>query len=271
MIELFDTHIHLDRLPQDGLATELGRARSLGISSFLVPGITPSAWNALTALAGQHAGLFLAPGLHPLAADSWSAEVAERLTQLLDHPAVVAIGEIGLDSKIPVLMAQQENVFRAQLRIAVAAGLPLLLHCRGPLTRCLQIFQEEGGANVGGILHAFSGSLELAKMALQLNLILGFGGVITWPEARRGPETLRSLPTTAYVLESDAPDQSPEPHRHERNRPLWLELIATRCAELRNCSRAEVAAQTTANARRILRLDAQHNLPTPRIDADDFS
>lgn len=262
MIELFDTHIHLDRLPQDGLTAELGRARSLGISSFLIPGITPSGWDDLTELAGQQAGLFLAPGLHPLAAETWSAEVAERLTLLLAHPAVVAIGEIGLDSKIPVPMAQQESLFRAQLRIAVAAGLPLLLHCRGPLTRCLQIFQEEGGPGVGGILHAFSGSLELARMALRLNLTLGFGGAVTWPEARRGPEALRSLPTTAYVLESDAPDQSPEPHRHERNRPLWLDLVATRCAELRNCSRAEVAAQTTANARRVLRLDERPPTPT---------
>jgi TatD DNase family protein len=254
VIELFDTHIHLDRLPRAGLANELGQARRLGITSFLLPGITPSGWDDLTTLAEEHAGLFLAPGLHPLAAESWSPEVAERLKLLLTRPAVVAIGEIGLDDKISVPMAQQEIVFRAQLRIAVAAGLPLLLHCRGTLARCLQIFQEEKGSDVGGILHAFSGSRELAEVALRLNLALGFGGVITWPEARRAPEALRALPATAFVLESDAPDQSPEPHRRERNRPLWLDLIATRCAELRNCPRAEVAAQTTANARRILRL-----------------
>ena len=255
MVELFDTHIHLDRLPPAELADELGRARSLGITSFLVPGITPSGWDNLTALAEQHVGLFLAPGLHPLAAGSWSPEVAERLAQLLVHPALVALGEIGLDNKISVSMAQQEDVFRAQLRLAVAADLPLLLHCRGPLARCLQIFREEQGPKVGGILHAYSGSLELARVALRLNLVLGFGGVITWPEARRAPEVLRALPATAFVLESDAPDQSPAPHRQERNRPLWLDLIATHCAELRHCSRAEVAAQTSANARRILRLD----------------
>jgi len=269
MIELFDTHIHLDRLPRDGLGAELGRARSLGISSFLVPGITLSGWDDLTALAKQHAGLFLAPGLHPLAAESWSPEAAERLQQLLSQPAVVAIGEIGLDDKIPVPMAQQEIVFRAQLRIAVAAGLPLLLHCRGPLARCLQIFQEEQGPGVGGILHAFSGSLDLAKIALRHNLLLGFSGGITRPEARRAPEVLRALPATTFVLESDAPDQSPEPHRHERNRPVWLTLIATRCAELRHCSEAEVAAQTTANARRLLRLDQRQQLPL-RINSDEF-
>lgn len=265
MIELFDTHIHLDRLPQDDLAAELGRARKLGISSFLVPGITPSAWDRLTTLAGLHAGLFLAPGLHPLAAEAWSPAVGDRLRQLLPHPAVVAIGEIGLDDKIAVPMAQQEIAFRAQLRIAVAAGLPLLLHCRGPLTRCLQIFHEEQGPNVGGILHAFSGSLEMARIALRHNLVLGFGGGITWPEARRAPEALCALPATAFVLESDAPDQSPEPHRRERNRPQWLALIAMRCAELRQCSRAEVAKQTTANARRILHLDKRQQ-PTPAKD-----
>jgi TatD DNase family protein len=254
MVELFDTHIHLDRLPQDDLADELGRARSLGITSFLIPGINPCGWDELTALSELHTGLFLAPGLHPLAAESWTPGSEERLKCLLAHPAVIAIGEIGLDSKIPVPMVLQETIFRAQLRIAVAAGLPLLLHCRGTLLRCLQIFQEEQGAAVGGILHAFSGSLEVARAAIRLNLVLGFGGAITWPEARRAPEVLSALPATAFVLESDAPDQSPEPHRHERNRPMWLDLIAVRCAELRHCSREEVAAQTTANARRILRL-----------------
>ncbi|MDZ4185941.1 MAG: TatD family hydrolase [Desulfuromonadales bacterium] len=254
MVELFDTHIHLDRLPGDDLANEIEQARQQGIYSFLIPGIAPANWDTLTNLAGEHAGLFLAPGVHPLAAESWSPQVEERLVQLLAHPAVVAIGEIGLDSKLPVPLGLQEQVCRAQLRLSVAAGRPVLLHCRGLLTRCLEIFQEEQGPRVGGILHAFSGSVEVAKVALRLNLSLGFGGGITWPEARRAPEVLRTLPATAFVLESDAPDQSPEPYRHERNRPQWLTLTARRCAELRQCSLEEVAAQTTTNARRILNL-----------------
>lgn len=256
MIELFDTHIHLDCLPTDHLTSEVEQARQQGIHSFLIPGIAPSNWDRLTDLAGKHTGVLLAPGVHPLAAASWSAQVEERLVQLLAHPAVVAIGEIGLDSKLPVPMRLQEQVFRVQLRLAVAAGRPLLLHCRGLLARCLEIFQEEQGPRVGGILHAFSGSVEMAKVALRLNLALGFGGGLTWPEARRAPEVLRTLPATAFVLESDAPDQSPEPHRHERNRPQWLTLIARRCAELRRCSLEEVAAQTTTNARRITNLSS---------------
>ncbi|MBE0503862.1 MAG: TatD family hydrolase [Desulfuromonadales bacterium] len=257
MLELFDTHIHLDRLPTTDLASEFEQAREQGISSFLIPGIVPSNWDCLTALAAEYTGVFLAPGVHPLAAASWSPQVEERLLQLLAHPAVVAIGEIGLDRKLATPLELQEQVFRAQLRLAVAAGRPLLLHCRGLLARSLEIFQEEQGGRVGGILHAFSGSVEMAKMALRLNLALGFGGGITWPEARRAPEVLRSLPATAFVLESDAPDQSPAPYRHERNRPQWLALIARRCAELRQCSLEEVATQTTTNARRIL------NLPSP--------
>lgn len=271
MIELFDTHIHLDRLPRESLADELGQARRLGISYFLVPGITPTGWDDMTMLAEQHAGLFLAPGLHPLAAKSWSPEVAKRLSLLLDHPAVVALGEIGLDDKCGVPMEQQETAFRGELRLAVAAGLPLLLHCRGPLLRCLQIFKEEQGPSVGGILHAFSGSLDMARVALHLNLALGFGGGITWPGARRAPEALCALPATAFVLESDAPDQSPEPHRRECNRPLWLALTATRCAELRNSPREELVAQTTANARRILRLDELQPSPLPKDNSDDFT
>lgn len=254
MIELFDTHIHLDRLPTDDLASEIGQAQQQGIHSFLIPGIAPSNWDRLTEIARQHAGIFLAPGVHPLAAESWSAQVEARLVQLLAHPAVVAIGEIGLDNKLPVPPELQEKIFRAQLRLAVAAGRPLLLHCRGPLARCLEIFLEEQGPRVGGILHAFSGSVEMARVALRLNLSLGVGGAITWPGARRAPDMLRALPATAFVLESDAPDQSPEPHRHEHNRPLWLALIARRCAELSHCSLEEIASQTTTNARRILNL-----------------
>lgn len=261
MVELFDTHIHLDRLPAENLASEIEQARQQGITSFLIPGITPSSWDTLTTLAGQHAGIFLAPGVHPLAAEFWSPQVEERLLQLLAHPAVVAIGEIGLDSKLPVPQGLQEQVFRAQLRLSVAAGRPVLIHCRGLLGRCLKIFQEEQGPRVGGILHAFSGSVEMAQVALRLNLAFGFGGGITWPEARRAPELLRALPATAFVLESDAPDQSPEPYRHQRNRPLWLALIARRCAELRHCSLEEVRAQTTTNARRILNLASPLNCP----------
>jgi TatD DNase family protein len=258
MIELFDTHIHLDRLPTADLASEFEQARQQGITSFLIPGIAPLHWDNLTALAGEHAGVFLAPGVHPLAAEFWSPQVEERLVQLLAHPTVVAIGEIGLDRKVTVSQERQEEVFRAQLRLAVAAGKPILLHCRGLLARSLEIFQEEQGERVGGILHAFSGSVEMAKVALRLNLSLGFGGGITWPEARRAPEVLRTLPATAIVLESDAPDQSPEPHRHERNRPQWLALIAKRCAELRQCSLEDVAAQTTKNARRIFNLPSMN-------------
>lgn len=255
MNELFDTHIHLDRLPQTELSAELEQARSVGISSFLIPGIHPSGWEYLIELAAEYPGVFLAPGIHPQAAESWSSTVEARLHKLIADPAVIAIGEIGLDTGIPVPMNLQEHIFRQQLQIAGAARLPVILHSRGALSRCLQIFKEERGPAVGGILHAFSGSREIAKEALRLNLILGFGGGITWPEARRAPEVLRSLPATAFVLESDAPDQSPEPHRRERNRPQWLELITTCCAGLRHCDRAELAALTTTNARRVLGLD----------------
>lgn len=261
MTELFDTHIHLDLLPRTGLKAELIQAQALGIRSFLVPGIRSSGWEDISALAAEHEGIYIAPGLHPLAAAEWTEKCAEELTLLLHHPATVAIGEIGLDRQIAVPMAQQETAFRAQLRIAVANDLPLLLHCRGTLARCLQIFREEQGASVGGIVHAFSGSLELAREALRLNLSLGFGGGITRHGARRAPEVLRALPATAFVLESDAPDQSPEPHCGESNRPLWLDLVAQYGAQLRNCTRNELAAQTTANAKRILRLPQHHPNP----------
>lgn len=253
-VELFDTHIHLDRLPQGTLTAELEQAQRLGVGSFLVPGVSPRDWDTLIHLPSLHPGILLAPGLHPNSAHLWSHEREIKLRQLVTSQHVVALGEIGLDSGLPLPLQIQERAFREQLRLAISVDLPVLLHCRGTLTRVLQIFHEEGGARVGGILHAFSGSPEMSRMALKLNLLLGFGGGITWPEARRGPAVLRSLPETAFVLESDAPDQSPEPHRGVPNRPLWLELVAKRCAEIRHCRYDEIATQTAENARRILRL-----------------
>lgn len=254
MTGLIDTHIHIDRLAAEQLSGELHLARAAGIDAFVIPGVAPAGWSGILTLARQHPGLYLAPGIHPQAAQAWTRAVEERLSRLLDDPAVVAIGEIGLDQRCETPAAIQEAAFRGQLRLAVACGYPLLLHCRGAHQRLFRIFDEEHGARVGGILHAFSGSSEIARAALRRNLALGFGGSVTWPEARRGPAALRELPAEAFVLETDAPDLAPHPHRGEANRPLWLTVVAARVAELRDCSRDEIVRQTSMNARRILRL-----------------
>lgn len=252
----FDSHAHLDRLPT-GLdpATEIASAQRNGIGHFLLPGVEPQHWQQLLEMTSALPGCLAAPGIHPLAAESWNSHSANQLLNLLDKSQVVAIGEIGLDNCLSQPAASvQEQAFRGQLRLARQAGLPVLLHCRKANGRLLDILSQEQAADIGGIWHGFSGSLETARAAIGLNFAIAFGGPLTWPGARRSPAVLQSLPAEWIVLESDAPDLAPHPHRGDINRPAYLHLVAERVAALRGWSLAETARITTANACRVLRL-----------------
>lgn len=230
-------------------------ARRAGVGSFVVPGVQRDRWSRLLLLARTYPDLVMAaPGLHPQAARQWDREAGRELEGLLAEGSPVAVGEIGLDGLLDIPREIQEEAFRGQLRIAVAAGLPVLIHCRKGVERLLQILREEGGGRVGGIFHAFSGSPETARQAIGMGFGISFGGTVTYPEARRPPEVLRSVPPEWIVLETDAPDIPPHPHRGEDNRPAWLPHVAEKVAEIRGWSFEETAAITTENARRVLRI-----------------
>lgn len=251
---LFDTHVHLDCDPLRGLlAAELVFARRAGIQHFMVPGVAPADWTGLLQTVQEVPGALAALGVHPLKAEEWTPAVTHRLEGLLALAA--AVGEIGLDGSPgapPAVL--QEELFRIQLRLAIGLRKPVLIHCRKALGRVLALLREEGAQRVGGILHAFSGSIEVAKEAIRLNFALGIGGSITYVGARRGPAMVSALPQEWLVLETDAPDLAPVPHRGEVNRPGYLPLIAERVAELKGWTYAETARITTSNARRVLQL-----------------
>jgi TatD DNase family protein len=140
------------------------------------------------------------------------------------------------------------------IRLARSADKPLLLHERGMTGRLLELLREEQADCVGGICHAFNGSLETARELISLGFALGIGGVVTFAEAHRLPEVIRQVPPEWLVLETDAPDMPPHPHRGTKNRPEYLTLVASRVAELKGWTMAETARITTGNARRILQL-----------------
>jgi TatD DNase family protein len=255
MSDFFDTHAHLDFPPLfECLAEALAAARGAGVETFLVPGVERGGWERLRALTEEQTGVWGAPGLHPLAAEQWDDAAEAELAGLLRAPRMVAVGEIGLDRLVQVPLSVQEAAFRGQVRLAVAAGKPIIIHHRRAAARLMEILREEGAQQVGGIFHAFSGSVEIAREAIQLGFAIGFGGTLTWTGARRPAQVLEGIPAECIVLETDAPDLPPEPHRTENNRPAWLPLIAARVAEIRGWSLEETARMTTANARRVLKI-----------------
>lgn len=251
---LIDTHIHLDALAD--AASAIDEARGCGVGAWVVPGVAPCHWPRLAAAVGTVPGAWAAPGIHPQAAAEWRPELAGALLKLAAAERTVAIGEVGLDGLAGPPRELQEAVFRQMIGIARESGRPLLLHARKATARLLALLRAERAAEVGGIAHAFSGSVETARQLIDLGFALGIGGVVTFPAAHRLGATVRQLPAEWLVLETDAPDLAPVPHRGAANRPAWLALVAARVAQLRGWSAAETAQTTSSNARRILRLPA---------------
>ena len=252
MIKAFDTHLHLDAF--DDPERVLNEARAAGIDNWVVPGVSPDGWARIDALAGGCSGVYSAPGIHPMSADRFRPEIAAELRNLLAHPRAVAVGEVGLDRPVDVPWPVQEQVFAAMIRLAREMDKPLLVHARESIDRLLKIMQREGADQVGGVFHAFSGSVETAQRIIDAGFLLGIGGVVTWPGARRLPEVVRTVPAAALLLETDAPYLTPAPHRGASNRPVYLALVAAKVAELRSWSIEETLRVTTENARRLFRL-----------------
>lgn len=254
----FDTHAHLDLPPlQQNLAAELALAQAQGVRGWLLPGVRRCDWGGLLACTATDPALWSAPGLHPLAVESWSPAAGTELEGLLSGAKVVALGEVGLDGTPGFPPATlQEEAFRAQIRLALAARRPLLIHCRRAFGRLLEILRQENASRVGGIFHGFSGSLEVAWQAIGLNFAIGLGGVLTYATARKLPQIAARIPAEWLVLETDAPDLPPYPYRGQLNRPAYLTHIASALAHLRGWDLQETGRQTTANALRVLNLSA---------------
>lgn len=170
-------------------------------------------------------------------------------------PDIVAIGEIGLDYSegMPPRELQQE-VFRAQLRMAGEAGIPVIIHCRKAFADTLRILFEEKSDKCGSVMHAFSGSIEVARDCIAMGMKIGIAGPLTWDNAIRPVKLIEEIPLEHLLLETDSPDLSPEPHRGEVNEPAFLTDIARKVAEIKGVTLDEIAAVTSANAQALFGL-----------------
>jgi TatD DNase family protein len=249
-----DTHCHLDDASLVGRLPEvLARAEAVGVTRFIVPGVSPECWDDVMAVAARDARIFAAPGIHPMRAVQFGKDALDRLERLAAD--AVAIGEIGLDySYADVARDVQQAAFRAQLLLAVRRGLPVLLHCRRAFADLLVILREERVDTVGGVTHAFSGSPEIAAECVKLGLYIGVAGPVTYENAIRPVEVVKSVPLELLLLETDAPDLAPVPYRGSPNEPAYLLETATRVAEMKGVPLERIATVTTTSAERLFRL-----------------
>lgn len=266
---LIDTHCHLDAAEFDADRNAVcERAFEAGVVALVVPAIEVANFGAVRALAAGDARIAYALGIHPLYVDRASDDDLIRLRETvaasIDDPAFVAIGEIGLDFFVPGFdRARQERFFRTQLELAREFDLPVLMHVRRSQDVVLKHLRSVRAP--GGIAHAFNGSRQQADMFLDLGMALGFGGAMTFDRALRIRSLVRELSAQAHVLETDAPDISPEWIARERNEPMQLARIATVFAALREEPLDRAIGSTAANTFRVLpRLAARLKGPVGR-------
>lgn len=269
VMPLIDTHAHLDltRFGDAAAQHEAAlRAQAADVSAIVLPGVEPATWESMLAVADRLGQMVptvcfhTAVGVHPqVLPDLDSSRDGEALAQLgtwLDRAPVVAIGECGLDFGPEILAgaprARQVAVLRGHFAEARRRGLPLLLHCLYAHAVLLELLAE--APLPPSILHSWSGSAELALRFCKLGHYVSFAGSITLPRARRPGESARAVPADRLLIETDSPDQTPYARRPLRNEPAFLPDVAAAVAAARGESFQQIAEQTTANARRVLRL-----------------
>jgi TatD DNase family protein len=199
-----------------------------------------------------------AVGVHPHAAGPFAGDpegaAALVRAQIARTPSARAVGEIGLDYHYDFAPRDvQQQVFRAQLRLARELDLPVVIHTREAEDDTIRILGEEGGTRVRGVLHCFTGSAGMARAALGLGLYVSFAGIITFPKAGEQREVAASVPADRLLVETDSPYLAPVPHRGRRNEPARVALVAETLAELRGERAADVAARTTENFHALFR------------------
>lgn len=247
---LFDSHCHFDFPVFDENRQALWQACvDKQIKHLLIPGVEPKQWPALKALMDSYPDCFMAAGIHPWHARQaqWSQNTAEQLQDCLSHRQCIAVGECGLDKLVAIPFEQQMFIFEQQLALACEFKRPLIIHARKSHNETITLLKHYRPP-AGGVIHAFSGSLQLAQQYWAMGFLLGIGGTITYPRANKTRATVTQMPLEALILETDAPDMPVSGEQGKTNSPLQLITIAETLASLREASLDNIAQATTHNA-----------------------
>ncbi len=202
-------------------------------------------------LAEDHTHLYASVGVHPDYEDTPEPSF-EFLVETAKHPKIVAIGETGLDyyrmgDRSYESMEWQRERFRTHIRAAIASQRPLIIHTRSASADTLRILQEEGASKIGGVMHCFTESLEVAQAAMEMGFFISFSGIVTFKSAKDLQETCRQVPLDKLLIETDSPYLAPVPYRGKTNEPAWVAQVGEFVADLKGVSVERLAKQTSDN------------------------
>ncbi|MHB1117151.1 TatD family hydrolase [Sideroxydans sp.] len=250
-----DSHCHLN-FP--GLVEQLdellANMQDNQVSHALCVSVELNSFPAVLALAEAHDNLYASVGVHP------DYELDDEPTQaqfvaLAQHPKVIAIGETGLDYyRLTGDLEWQRERFRTHIRASRESGRPLIIHTRSAADDTLRIMAEEKAGEVGGVMHCFTESLDVAKAAIDLGFHISFSGILTFKKATSIKEVAQSIPLDKMLIETDSPYLAPTPHRGKTNQPAFVKHVAEEIARLRNITVDEVGVATSQNFNRLFKL-----------------
>ncbi|MEO6146504.1 MAG: TatD family hydrolase [Sulfuriferula sp.] len=252
-----DSHCHIN-FP--GLAEQqtaiLARMQDAAVSHALCVSVNLEDFPQVLAMAENHANVYASVGVHPDHEDIDEPSVV-RLVELAAHPKIVAIGETGLDYfRLTGDLDWQRERFRTHIRAAKQVGKPLIIHTRAAAEDTLRIMDEERAAEIGGVMHCVTESLEVAQAAIAMGFYISFSGIVTFKNALALKQVAQTIPLEKMLIETDSPYLAPVPHRGETNEPAFVRHVAEEIARLRGISAEEVGDMTSRNFFRLFKAAA---------------
>ncbi|WP_114698452.1 TatD family hydrolase [Polynucleobacter necessarius] len=248
-----DSHCHLD-FPefQSRLPEILSNMREARVSHALCVSVDLPDSPKVLKLAQDHSNLFASVGVHPDYEDTPGPSMEFLVDTALNHSKIVAIGETGLDyhrmgDRSYESMEWQRERFRTHIRAAIACKKPLIIHTRFASEDTIKIMKEEGADQIGGVMHCFTESYEVAKAAMDIGFYISFSGIVTFKSAKDLRETCKLIPMDRLLIETDSPYLAPVPYRGKINEPAWVSKIGAFIADLKDVSVEQLATITSNN------------------------
>ena len=254
-----DSHCHLDFPEYQGQLDDLlVRMKSARVTHALCISVDMPNFPNVLEIAKSHENLFASVGTHPDYKDTPEPSV-EQLVQLGQDTKVIAVGETGLDyyriGDEPIeSMEWQRDRFRTHIQAAKQLNKPLIIHTRSASSDTIRIMKEEGADEIGGVMHCFTESWDVAKAAMDLNFYISFSGIVTFKNAKELQETCKKIPLDRLLIETDSPFLAPVPHRGKTNEPAWVSHVGEFVATLRGESISDLAQATTQNFSRLFKV-----------------
>lgn len=230
-------------------------AEDFDVSQFLCVCIDTEHFQQVLKPAQDYSNIYCSVGVHPTHDESYAPTVDE-LVELAQHKEVIAIGETGLDyfRCDDEDMTWQHELFRTHIRAAIKTNKPLIIHTRSAKKDTIKILKEENAEKVGGVMHCFAEDWEMAQQAMELNFMISFSGIVSFNSAKELQDVAKKVPADKYLIETDSPWLAPVPKRGKPNQPAYVKYVAEKMAELRECSYAQIAQESTQNFNKLFKI-----------------